>query len=180
MPIEKFPPGVGRSYRTLFRARGQNEKLRPSSRESKKIAISAKLAVSILPDFISRRHVGKTQHLLYVHTYILFLCFQTMAAKRNATGLTSAMPRASLNDEELVSDINLMILVIGLLYGLYIRLLRNRIWLEDGMADTEQLALLSRISASERPTQHARSLSCSLSPSICLSDCLSGQPASRP
>ena len=29
--------------------------------------------------------------------------FQTMAAKRNATGLASAMPRASLNDEELVS-----------------------------------------------------------------------------
>ena len=26
-----------------------------------------------------------------------------MAAKRNATGLASAMPRASLNDEELVS-----------------------------------------------------------------------------
>ena len=27
-----------------------------------------------------------------------------MAAKRNATGLASAMPRASLNDEELVSQ----------------------------------------------------------------------------
>ena len=43
-----------------------------------------------------------------IYVYVLFThpsaLFQTMAAKRNATGLASAMPRASLNDEELVSQ----------------------------------------------------------------------------